>query len=265
VATSIANGFPSSTYLAEINEFWSEYTLAGQDRVNPKFYQERHLAAARKGLMSLSRGADLVIEKTAANCLRLDFLKALFPDAQFVFVQRDCMQIVKSVLKKQRGNINKISDSEKMSVRSRIARLSERVEAKISIVKPTPRSVLRLVARNFSNVLNILNLKDDIHWGPKFCPPAARKKIMHPEIYAFLQWYASDLQIRKVCEKKSETDIFLDFDNLYYEPLETARGLGAFLGCKNIVFEIEKLADMNVTSDDLEFYELFNELKPSAD
>jgi hypothetical protein len=259
VASTIVKGFSQPQYLPEINEFWSRYTLGSQDRVDPKYYSERYWQEIRDDFWALSNGADVLVEKTAANCLRIDFLKVLFPHAQFIFVQRDCFQIIKSVLKKQRGNVNKVSNSQRITVYTRLVLLIDRVKAKLSIVKSTPKSLFSLAVGNYRNVLNILNWKSDIHWGPRFCSKHTRMKIRQAEIYAFLQWNACDTEIGKVKLQDSESNLFLQFEEICGQPLSSAEQLETFLACNKIVFEIDARVDITVNKAYFEFYDLIKQ------
>lgn len=256
VASNIVKGFPQAKYLPEINEFWSLYNSDSQDRVDPKYFSEEFLDKIRSNFWKLANNADLVIEKTAANCLRIEFLKALFPKAQFIFVQRNRFQVIKSVLKKQKGNINKISDSQKITFYIRLARLVERVKAKLSHVKVTPRSLFNLAVTNYRNFLNILNLKSDIHWGPRFCSKTARANIRQAEVYAFLQWASCDIEISKARLQDSGRNLFLQFEDILNHPLKTAEQLEGFLACNEIIFNIDDRVDTDVNKADFQFYDL---------
>jgi hypothetical protein len=45
-------------------------------------------------------GAKTLLEKTPSNCLRLPFVRAVFPEAKFIFVERDIEDVAKSAYKK---------------------------------------------------------------------------------------------------------------------------------------------------------------------
>ena len=231
--------------------------------VDAKYFSYEYLSQIRQEFWKLSQGADLVIEKTAANCLRIDFLKVLFPHAEFVFVQRECLQVVKSVLKKQNGNINKVSNAHRVTLRMRIFLLVDRVRSKFLSIKHTPASLIDLATKNFDNILNILNLKSDIHWGPKFCSKDVRRMIRHPEIYAFLQWAACDAEIVRVKDNNSANDHFLEFQEIIDNPVNCAMQLEKFLDCVNLLFEIDPRSDTFVGSGDLVFYNLIKLLSKS--
>jgi len=265
VASSIVKALPQAQYLPEINEFWSRYTLRTQDSVDPKYYSVAYLNEIRNDFFELSNGAELIVEKTAANSLRIDFLKALFPDAQFVFVQRNCFQVIKSVLKKQKGNISKVSNSQKVTMLSRLTMLFSRVSAKLSIAEKNPVSLFKLVKANSANVLNILNLKSDLYWGPKFCSKKSRTKICHPELYAFLQWAACTTEIENLKNDNYKNSLFLKFNEVVNDPLSSAKCLNEFLQCSGIAFDIDARADMVVNKDDFEFYDVIKQLGSSLE
>lgn len=265
VASSIASAFPDACYLPEINEFWSRYTINTTDRIDTDYYSSEKLETIRNDFFAFSNNAELIIEKTAANSLRTNFLRALFPDAQFVFVQRNCFQVIKSVLKKQSGNINKISASRKITFHSRLKTLLNRINAKLSKIEKRPAAIFNLVKDNSANGLNILNLKSDLYWGPKFCPLDTRKKIRHPELYAFLQWAACTTEIENLKFENSYNCIFLHFNEVTSEPSKTANRLNEFLECSDIRFNIDAKADTTVNKNDFEFYDLIKQLCSSLE
>lgn len=45
-------------------------------------------------------GASILLEKTPSNCLRLPFVHTVFPEAKFIFVERDIDDVAKSAYKK---------------------------------------------------------------------------------------------------------------------------------------------------------------------
>jgi len=260
VASSIVKALPQAQYLPEINEFWSRYTLRTQDSADPKYYSAAYLNKIRNDYFELADGAEFIVEKTAANSLRIDFIRALFPSAQFVFVQRNCFQVIKSVLKKQKGNISKVSNSPKATMLPRFKMLFKRASAKFSIVEKNPVSLFKLVKANIANVFNILNLKSDLYWGPKFCSKKSRTKIRHPELYAFLQWAACATEIENSKHDNYKSSLFLKFDEVVNDPLSSAKSLNEFLHCSGIVFDIDARVDMVVNEDDFEFYDLIKRL-----
>ncbi|MCQ8881300.1 sulfotransferase [Pseudoalteromonas shioyasakiensis] len=262
VASTISNALPSAKYLAEINEFWSQYTIQNQDKVNFENYNEEMLETIRNDFLKLSEEADTVIEKTAANSLRIQFLKLLFPDAKYIFIKRNCFQVIASVLKKQKGNINKVTNSGNVTFSSRLELLIERVRSKISKVEKSPSKIWRLICDNFANILNILNLKNDTHWGPKFCSKSSRAKVKHPELYAFLQWAACTSEIENV-NNEDRNNLFLDFEEIIENPTEFSQKINRFLGCADVSFNIDSRANLIVNKDDFEFYDLIQSLSSS--
>lgn len=55
----------------------------------------------------IKNGKNILVEKTPANCLRIDFLRELFPDAHFIFLFRKPEDILKSALLKWKGNVDR--------------------------------------------------------------------------------------------------------------------------------------------------------------
>jgi hypothetical protein len=43
----------------------------------------------------------LILEKTCANSLRIDYIRSIFPDAKFIFIHREIKDVVPSVVKKR--------------------------------------------------------------------------------------------------------------------------------------------------------------------
>ncbi|MBU2869208.1 sulfotransferase [Colwellia sp. E2M01] len=265
VASTLNRALPNATYLAEINEFWLKYSIPGQDKVDPKFLTTEYLNKIRVEFLTLAGNAELIIEKTASNSLRIGFIKALFPNASLIFLHRDGLQVVKSVLKKQKGNINKISNSKTVSLIQRFTLLFSRIKAKFLKIKVTPKNLFLLCKENMANVLNILNLKNDVHWGPKFCSKKSRSQILHPEIYAFMQWGACTQSINdSMVGLHDKSDyLSLNFEDVIKDHRNSAAELNSFLAIDSVIFDIDISADTDVKPKDLEFYTILKQLSHS--
>ena len=56
--------------------------------------------------LGASRSLDFVVEKTCANSLRVDFLDTIFPDAKYVFIVRDGLDVVASAIKRWKAELD---------------------------------------------------------------------------------------------------------------------------------------------------------------
>ncbi len=53
------------------------------------------------------QGKDRLVEKTPSNCLRIPFIKAIFPDVKFLFIVRDGRSVIRSTSEIMQGGVSR--------------------------------------------------------------------------------------------------------------------------------------------------------------
>jgi len=96
-------------YLEEPNLIWSYRNYSqNNDQLSKKdarsevseYIRRRFVGALRKSKKKI------LLEKTPATCLRLPFVDAIFPDAKYIFLERDVCEIANSAEKKWLSEID---------------------------------------------------------------------------------------------------------------------------------------------------------------
>lgn len=169
LANSIASSLEGIQYLPEINEFWNKYNKAQTDYMVPSMYSDLELLSVKKEFLSLTGDSSVVLEKTASNCLRLNFILALFPKAKFIFITRNNNDVIDSVERKVLGDPRKVSTiNNKVSLGSRFSVFSKRLKT----IKENNTMTLGYLIKNHKHYLNLIKSilfgSPIKHWGPKF-------------------------------------------------------------------------------------------------
>ncbi|MCL1067041.1 sulfotransferase [Shewanella olleyana] len=251
VGSTLSKISNNTQYLAEINEFWNKYNLDSSIDtfrcVNE--FPDSILEKARADFLDLiDLDADFVIEKTAANSLRTDFLVKLFPDAKFVYVYRDGRDVVNSVIKKNLGDSRKVTvtSSKKEPIKNKIVFLYRRILDKLQ----SPTFSFSYFAKNYkyytSLVLGLFGYRTKFYWGPRF----TKSRINNLHEYAELQWVASCCRSTKDLKNSNSFNIL--FDDIINDRSTVEKSLASFIGAKqnSVVFHLkfsssDKLSNRN--------------------
>ena len=90
-------------YFEEPNSIWKYKNVNfDSDVLSSDDVSHKKSAFIRKYFISKAEkaGVDIVLEKTPSNCFRLDYVKAVFPEAKYIFVERNLGEIATSARKK---------------------------------------------------------------------------------------------------------------------------------------------------------------------
>ncbi|MFC1819119.1 sulfotransferase [Thermodesulfobacteriota bacterium] len=93
----------------EINYIWRHGNLRyPSDEFNPQMATPNVKRYIQKQFGKFAKGRNLctVVEKTCANSLRVGFVDKIFPDAKYVFIVRDGVDVVGSALKRWKASLD---------------------------------------------------------------------------------------------------------------------------------------------------------------
>lgn len=92
----------------EINYVWRYGNAqAVNDELKPAQVKPRTKQYIRQKFIQLARntGANWIVEKTCANSLRVDFVRAIVPEAKFIFLVRNGLDVAASASRQWHGNL----------------------------------------------------------------------------------------------------------------------------------------------------------------
>lgn len=87
----------------EINYIWRHGNVRyPSDEFKPDMARSEIQAYVRRKFDRVARyyQADLIVEKTCANSLRVDFVNRILPEAKYIFIRRDGLDVVGSAMKR---------------------------------------------------------------------------------------------------------------------------------------------------------------------
>ncbi|CAK8722860.1 Sulfotransferase [Candidatus Electrothrix laxa] len=93
----------------EINYIWRHGNVQyPSDEFTPQMASPEVRAYISKQFDKIGKGKklDTVVEKTCANSLRVGFVNKVIPDAKYIFIVRDGMDVVASALKRWKATLN---------------------------------------------------------------------------------------------------------------------------------------------------------------
>lgn len=93
----------------EINYIWkygnatypSDQLKLEQQTSRIKSYIEKQFSK-----LAFKEHAGIVLEKTCANCLRVDYINAIFPDAKYIYIYRDSIDCTASAIKRWKSKFD---------------------------------------------------------------------------------------------------------------------------------------------------------------
>jgi len=269
IATSIQKNI-SCIYFNEINDLWKkQFLFMKSDEITSGIITEKKVFKTRNNFNSLlnkKQSKEYLLEKTASNCLRLDLVYRVFPNAKFIHISRDGKAVSVSVRKKYFGNIHKISSDTNKSDSS----FKERFNVVILEFKHKFQNGVSLLIL-LSNVLRYLNMslvilgiKKQDFWGPRFKGYRQIMKKVLPLELAVIQWKHSKDKVGVFLSKLDKTQyISLSYESLIVNPKEEMLKVLTFVLGKEfdgkILHDIKNTGLMSwkedLTKDEINFLE----------
>lgn len=230
LASSIANSFSEVKYLAEINEFWNRYNSSATDYMTNEMFTSIQLKEMRKSFYELASADQLILEKTASNCLRLSLLFSLFPKAKFLIITRNNHKVIESVERKVLGDPRKISrTNDQLSFLVRVKVFWDRLKT----IKDNKTMTIGYFVKNYLHYFGLaksLLIGVPIKaWGPKF---SSDKNILalEPRLYAQKQLESclAEIEAFKLNDKVNFLEV--RFEDLVATPQIISKEIESFLG-----------------------------------
>lgn len=157
-----------------------------------------------------------VVEKTCANSLRVPFVTAVLPEARFVHIVRDGVDVVASARKRWRGELE-VPGLPYFLAKARYAPLSDLPVYAASAIGR--RLAVRLGRRTHMGV-----------WGPRFAGIELHAGAPVEELCA-RQWAACVQRADAAFADMSEAEvIWVRYETLTEDPVATLERITAFLG-----------------------------------
>lgn len=171
-----------------------------------------------------------IVEKTCANALRLDFVDAILPDAQYVFIYRSPIDVIKSANLRWNGvfELNKIEYTLKKILHAPVSGLWNLAMARM---KSTAKKVIG-------------KDKHIKHWGPRWKNYDEDLKKLTVEQMAIKQWALCTLamlRFRQNLDPEKCIDIF--YEDLTQTPHEKISEVLEFVGLDICDAEIARLCE----------------------
>ena len=172
IATTIKKNI-ECIYLNEINDLWKKrFPFLIIDEIDDSKITPKKINLIREDFRKLLRGRSkfpFLLEKTASNCLRLELVNKVFPNAKFIHILRDGRDVAVSTRKKYQGDIRKISSSKNLEnqEKKRFVFFLQEIQHKIKNGL-TPLMLITNSLRYFRMSLVLLGLRKRDFWGPRF-------------------------------------------------------------------------------------------------
>lgn len=211
-------------YLNEINDLWKkQYPFLDVDEIAEDKVTPSKINNVRKDFIKLLQYrtfSPFLLEKTASNCLRLDLVQKVFPNAKFIHILRDGRDVAVSTRKKYFGDIRKISSQENVTIpsKNRFLNFFQEINHKIRNGL-TPLMFISNSFRYLRMSLVMLGLRKRDFWGPRFKGYRKLYKSTSLIEVASEQWRYSVISILDFIEKNPNKEIFtLRYEDLIKDP-----------------------------------------------
>lgn len=217
----------------EINPIWRHGNLDWpNDEIPPDRATPKVRATIRRAFDRIWRASGkpgFVVEKTCANTLRVPFVDAVLPDARYLVLVRDGVDVVPSAMKRWRGDLE-FPGLPYLLAKAKYAPLSD-----------LPRyAMTSLIGR-----LDLMRGRERLStWGPRFTGIGDLNGAPLEELCA-RQWSASvNATDRALAEIPPDRQFHLRYEDLTQAPADWLAKILAFLGTDRTDPQIAHAADI---------------------
>jgi len=265
IATTIKKNI-DCIYLNEINDLWKKrFPFLEIDEIDENIITPNKVKLVRQDFRRLLKGKDssFLLEKTAANCLRLELVNKVFPNTKFIHILRDGRDVAVSTRRKYKGDIRKISSNRNLENQEgrRFRNFFHEIYHKIN----NGLTLLMLISNSLRYLrmsLVLLGLRKRDFWGPRF--KGFRKLYRNDTLIAVAseQWKYSVNSILDFIAKNPNKDILtLKYEDLITSPNTVIKETMEFILDKN--FREEELIHDIKTSGFETWKDVLNEKEVS--
>ncbi|MBW7470445.1 sulfotransferase family protein [Marinobacter sp. F4218] len=165
-------------YLGEINYLWKYgHDFSFYDDIDECRYTDNAISVIRNQIVRQAIGrnprAKIFIDKTPANCLRVEVLLRAFPNAKFIHLTRNGEAVARSAVNEWLGQAGSALDSAEVRKKPLLSRLYLTIKRKSNLRNRVFdfRSFVSLMAYFpdlFRLLARMLGFNAKSYWGPKF-------------------------------------------------------------------------------------------------
>ena len=184
--------------------------------------------------ISLINKSNYVVEKTCANSLRVEYVRQIFPEAKFIFINRDKLDVIESISRNWEQGHNKKNFLKKIIWYNTFDLFNELASI-----------TLKLIIRYF------LQKKNYIYWGPKIRNYAAISLTSNSLQIAANQWHQCE-SIARISSKNIEDDkkIIIEYEKLVSDPVQYIKKISKFLNVKTSNNKIDEIVS-SISKDNI--------------
>lgn len=155
----------------------------------------------------------VVVEKTCANCLRLPFVSTIFPEARYIYIERNPYDVVASSLKRWRADLD----------------IPYLIRKALYVPKADlPYYFLSYLKSRFYKTFS--GSKALSSWGPRFPGIDAMRQNSSLEYLCAYQWSICCLAAKSFFSESSSTVFSINYDDLAARPFDVVSEALNFFG-----------------------------------
>lgn len=216
----------------DVNYIWSIGQTKQHDALTPADLDPKKKKIIISQFNKIAKNKPILLEKTVSNCLRIPFVKAVFPNAKFIQLSRDGRDVVESVMR-QWGETRELSyflaKLKTFPIRHAFSYLME--------------YMVNWVKFKFTNKGN-----DDYIWGVKY--PGYQNDLKTKSILEVcaIQWQACITESSKELEIIDESmKCAITYEDFVHNPEIELNKIADFLGIERGRFDSSRIKKNNIS------------------
>lgn len=233
---------PDVLYVEEPKYVWKHgYGYLGHDvlrayHANKK--QKDYIRNYFKRMLVLS-GKKILVEKSPSNCLRIEYIHSIYPNAKYIHIIRDGRNVALSAFKKSTGNIEQISSAMIPNKTNRFKDIFATIKRKLNQGGMTFLDFIYTFPHFTNSLLNMLNIKKYKLWGPRFIGMRDAVKIYSQIEIAGLQWKYSVETVKNYIDTTHINCLEVKYEDILRNPNEEISKIFHYVGLE-VTPEVEE-------------------------